>query len=108
MSEPTMSSDESHESTRSLFEKVSSRVSEVAATLDPAPSVPAHSVQTQALWRVFHDFGAGYRDERRQAGLSPSPGVRDAAEAFRRDPTLNSLVAVASVLHEHGFPARSI
>jgi hypothetical protein len=33
--------------------------------------------------------------------------VRDAAEAFRRDPTMTTLVAVASVLDEHGLMERS-
>jgi hypothetical protein len=64
-------------------------------------------MHTRALWRVFRDFRASYRRRRKEDGLTPVAGVRDAAEAFRRDPTLTTLVAVASVLHEHGFPATS-
>jgi hypothetical protein len=91
----------------SIFDQVSDRVSAAAATLGKAPSRRGTTVPTRALWRVFHEFGATYRQHRREAGTQPVPGVRDAAEAFRREPTLTTLVAVASVLDEHGFMGRS-
>ena len=91
----------------SMFEQVSDRVSAAAAKLGKAPSRRGTTVPTRALWRVFHEFGATYRQHRREAGVQPVPDVRDAAEAFRREPTLTTLVAVASVLDEHGYMERS-
>jgi len=93
----------------SMFDQVSSRVSAVAAELGEArPRRGAtRPTPTRALWRVFHEFGAAYRQHRREAGIGPYPGVRDAAQAFRREPTLTTLVAVASLLEEHGLMGRS-
>ena len=91
-----------------MFDQVSDRVSAAAAALgESKPSRGATATPTRALWRVFHEFGAAYRENRRAAGVQPVPDVRDAAEAFRRKPTLTTLVAVASVLEEHGYMERS-
>ena len=90
-----------------IFSQVSGRVSAAAAALVTQDG-DIRPVQTRALWRVFHDFAASYRRERRDAGLSPVPSERDAAVAFRRDPTLTTLVAVASVLGENGFSTRPL
>jgi hypothetical protein len=91
----------------SIFDQVSDRVSAAAAALGKAPSRTGTAVPTRALWRVFHEFGTTYRQHRRVAGAQPVPDVRDAAKAFRREPTLATLVAVASVLDEHGYMGRS-
>jgi hypothetical protein len=89
-----------------LFADVSKRVS-AAAALDADGRSAAAPEQSRALWKVFHDLGVSYRQRRKEIGLSPVPGIRDAARAFRRNPTMSTLVTVASVLHEHGFPATS-
>jgi hypothetical protein len=86
---------------------VSDRVSAAAAALGQPKDGGSATVRTRALWRVFHDFGTAYRRQRRESGARPVPGVRDAAEAFRRDPTMTTLVAVASALDEHGLMERS-
>ena len=90
-----------------MFEQVSDRVSAAAAELGRGRSTRGAAAPRRALWRVFHEFGTAYRQHRRESGVQPVPGVRDAAEAFRREPTLTTLVAVASVLEEHGFMGRS-
>jgi hypothetical protein len=90
-----------------MFDQVSDRVTAAAAALGEAKSSRTTATPTRALWRVFHEFGAAYRENRRASGVQPVPDVRDAAEAFRRKPTLTTLVAVASVLEEHGYMERS-
>jgi hypothetical protein len=94
-----------------LFADVSKRVSAAAALDADGRSADGRSAaapeQSRALWKVFHDLGVSYRQRRKEIGLSPVPGIRDAARAFRRNPTMSTLVTVASVLHEHGFPATS-
>src|SRR5688572_25620048 len=91
----------------SMYDQVSSRVSAAAAELGEMQSRRDAAMPRRALWRVFHEFGAAYRQRRRESGVAPVPSVRDAAEAFRREPTLPALVAVASVLEEHGLLGRS-
>lgn len=106
MSDGMRGSNGSPNSGPSLFARVSERVS-AAAALEADGRSAAAPAQSRALWKVFHDFGTSYRQRRKEIGLSPVPGIRDAAQAFRRNPTLTTLVAVASVLDEHGFPATS-
>ena len=91
----------------SLFDQVNNRVSAAAAALGQSNDRGNAPGATKALWRVFHDFGTAYRRQRLESGTRPIPGVRDAAKAFRRDPTMTTLVAVASVLDEHGLMERS-
>ena len=55
---------------------------------------------SQALRRVFHDFGISYRRNRSQTGGRVTPGLRDASYYFRANPSLTSLVAVAAFLDE--------
>ncbi|HET8624956.1 MAG TPA: hypothetical protein VFM14_15440 [Gemmatimonadales bacterium] len=86
---------------------MSGRVSAAAAALGQPQEGGNAAARTRALWRVFREFGTAYRRQRRESGARPIPGVRDAAEAFRRDPTMISLVAVASALDEHGLMERS-
>lgn len=52
----------------------------------------------RALRRVFTDFGDSYRNYRRRTGEPVSAEVRDAAQRFRRDLDLVSLVSVAASL----------
>jgi hypothetical protein len=91
----------------SVFDRVRDRVIAAEAALAASPVVPSRALPIRALWRVFHDFGATYREKRRSTGIEPLQDVRDAARVFRRTPTLTALVAVATVLDEHGFFSRS-
>jgi len=61
--------------------------------------------ELRALRRVFREMGRTQRSTRRQTGQAPSPVVREAARAFRRDPSLSSLVLVAASLDEVGLLA---
>jgi len=54
--------------------------------------------ESQALRRIFRDFGLSYRRYRSQTGARVPPGLRDAAHNFRAAPSLTSLVAVAAFL----------
>lgn len=107
MPDPTPRSPRADGAMSSLFDQVSDRVSAAAAALGQPKNGKHAPGPTKALWRVFHDFGTAYRRQRLESGTRPIPGVRDAAEAFRRDPTMTTLVAVASVLDEHGLMERS-
>jgi hypothetical protein len=59
--------------------------------------------EMRALRRVFREMGRTQRTARRQSGQAPSPVVREAARAFRRDPSLSALVLVAASLDEVGL-----
>jgi hypothetical protein len=59
--------------------------------------------ELRALQRVFREMGRSQRAARRQAGLAPSPVVREAAQAFRRAPSFTALVGVAASLDEVGL-----
>jgi hypothetical protein len=90
-----------------MLDQVSDRVTAAAAALGQPADGGSAATRTRALWRVFHEFGTTYRRLRRESGARPVPGVRDAAEAFRREPTLTTLVAVAAALDQHGLLERS-
>ncbi len=107
MAEPSLHPAGHGDGASSLFELVSTRVSAAESSLRNLPSKSGTTRPTRALWRVFHEFGSAYRRQRRESGVGPLEDVRDAAEAFRRAPTLTSLVAVASVLDGHGLMSRS-
>lgn len=67
----------------------------------PASGVSVEEArESQSLRRVFRDLGTSYRRYRSQAGGQVVPGLRDAAYAFRAEPSLPSLVAVAAFLDE--------
>jgi hypothetical protein len=56
------------------------------------------TLETQSLKWVFHELGVTYRRYRSQIGGPVAPGLRDAAYAFRADPTFTSLLTVAGFL----------
>ena len=107
MPDPTPRSPRSDGITVSVFDQVSDRVSAAAAALAQKADESTTAARTRALWRVFHEFGKSYRGRRRASGAPPIAGVRVAAEAFRRDPTMTTLVGVAAALDEHGMLERS-
>lgn len=61
--------------------------------------------ELKALHHVFEDMGRSQRAARQQAGMAPSPVVREAAQAFRRAPSFAALVLVAASLEEVGLLA---
>ncbi len=65
----------------------------------------AHDREALALRRVFREMGMAQRRRRHQLGRAPSAEVRLAAEAFRREPTLETLVGVAGALQTAGLLA---
>jgi hypothetical protein len=56
--------------------------------------------EARSLRRVFVDLGDSYREYRRRTGAPISAEVRDAADRFRRERDLSSLVVVAARLDE--------
>jgi hypothetical protein len=65
-----------------------------------ATRTPDQVREARSLRRVFHDLGDSYRQYRRQTGAPVSPDVRDAANRFKRELNLTSLVSVAACLDE--------
>jgi len=74
------------------------------APLDPlAASVtqtPEQLRMARSLRSVFHDLGDCYREYRRQTGAPVSGDVRAAANRFRRERNMTSLVSVAASLDQ--------
>jgi hypothetical protein len=109
------SSDISSSSARPLVERVRERVDRAAATLGEERKVERRGAavaksagsggprEMRALRRVFREMGRTQRTTRHQTGQAPSPVVRDAARAFRRDPSMTALVLVAASLDEVGL-----
>jgi hypothetical protein len=61
--------------------------------------------ESRSLRRVFSDMGDTYHQYRQRTGQPVLPALRDAAYAFKREPSLTSLVAVAAFLDELGILA---
>ncbi|MGH7629904.1 MAG: hypothetical protein ACREOF_11100 [Gemmatimonadales bacterium] len=98
---------DSGDRSRSMVDEVRDRVTAAEAALALAPTIPGRTRPARALWRVFHDLGTTSRQRRRETGAPPVPAVRDAAHAFRRAPNLPNLLAVATLLNQHGLLSRS-
>jgi predicted phosphoribosyltransferase len=56
--------------------------------------------QVRSLRRVFYDLGDSYREYRRRTGEPVSPTVRQAANRFKQELSVTSLVSVAACLDE--------
>jgi hypothetical protein len=107
----------------SLTERVRTRVAEADRSLDrrpgPArrrsksakaastvrPEAPEKDPSPRSLRRVFHELGATHREYRQRTGQRVPPDLREAAHAFKREPSLTSLVTVAGYLDELGILA---
>jgi hypothetical protein len=107
----------------SLTERVRSRVAEADRSLDRrlkaarrrSKSTKAASIArpeasekdrcTRSLRRVFHELGTTHREYRQRTGQRVPPDLREAAHAFKREPSLTSLVTVAGYLDELGILA---
>jgi hypothetical protein len=99
---------------RSLNDRVQEQVDAATSRLSPnkrrrrpreqpAQLLPGDGQELRALQQVFREMGRSQRAARRQAGLAPSPVVREAAQAFRRAPSFTALVGVAASLDEVGL-----
>jgi hypothetical protein len=100
---------------RPLTERVQERVDTVAARLTAHQRHERRRttfteaqggdspLELRALRRVFHDMGRQQRSARRQTGQAPSHIVRQAALAFRQNPSLPALILVAASLDEVGL-----
>jgi hypothetical protein len=69
-----------------------------APRADPGLPDTAEARETESLKRVFRDLGVTYRRYRSQIGGPVAPGLRDAAYAFRADPSFRTLLTVAGFL----------
>jgi hypothetical protein len=61
---------------------------------------PEQVREARSLRRVFVDMGDSYREFRRRTGAPVAPEVRDAADRFRRERSVDSLTVVAARLDE--------
>ena len=65
-----------------------------------ATRTPEQVREARSLRRVFHDLGDCYRDYRRRTGAPVSEDVRAAADRFRHELTMPTLVSVAASLDQ--------
>jgi hypothetical protein len=65
-----------------------------------ATRTPEQVREARSLRRVFHDLGDCYRDYRRRTGAPVSENVRAAADRFRHELTVPTLVGVAASLDQ--------
>ena len=122
---PPPSGSISAERPQSLSDRVRARVTEVGLTLDEraraarpktqrprksraptlltASQAPEMAREARSLRRVFTEFGDAHRQYRLRTGQHTSPALREAAYAFKRAPSLTSLVVVAAFLDEDGL-----
>ncbi len=96
----------------SLVERVRERVASATSRLDhgghggrrrSTDTSEQNDTKAPEVWAlrwVFRDMGRTQRAMRRESGQAPFRGVRTAAIAFRRAPSLNALVGVAASLEE--------
>ena len=111
---------------RTLTDRVKDRVAEASATHDereqksgsrtrrlrPArlgspSSGPRASDESQrdskSLRRVYRELKGTYQQYRRETGRQAVPALRDAVRAFKRGPSLTSLVEVAAFLDDRSL-----
>ena len=64
-------------------------------------SDPEHDAQS--LRRVYGEMRSKYQRYRKETGKSSVPALREAVHAFKKGPSLTSLVGVATFLDERGL-----
>ena len=67
---------------------------------NPSDATDPHAREVQALRTVFREFGAIHRQYLERTGEHTSSGLRAAATAFKQEPSLLSLTAVAGFLDD--------
>jgi len=87
---------------QALTQRVLARVKEATQTYDRRSYASRRAKESRALRRVFTDLGISYRAYRQRTGQPVSPVVRDAANRFRKELNLASLVSVAASLDDLG------
>lgn len=73
-----------------------------AESAEKPSSVPL-SIEHRALLVVYHTLGRTHRRHRERTGEHVPPGLKDAARAFKREPSVSSLVPVAGFLDDLGL-----
>ncbi|HLB55520.1 MAG TPA: hypothetical protein VJK71_10490 [Gemmatimonadales bacterium] len=73
-----------------------------AAPGESSPSIP-HSPEHRALLVVYHHLGRTHRRYREQTGDQVPTALKAAARAFKREPSVSSLVPVAGFLDDLGL-----
>ena len=58
---------------------------------------------TESLRRVYGEMRSKYQAYRKETGKSSVPALREAVHAFKKGPSLTSLVGVATFLDERGL-----
>lgn len=71
-----------------------------AQSADPDGPSLVEDRETESLKQVFRDLALLYRRYRTRVGGPVAPGLRDATDRFRAEPSLAALVAVAAILDE--------
>jgi transposase len=61
--------------------------------------------EAQSLHRVYHELKVTYQKHRQQTGRPAVPALREAVDAYKRGPSLTSLVGVAAFLDDRGLLA---
>lgn len=59
--------------------------------------------ESRSLRHVYRELRGTYRRHRRESGQAALPELREAVHAFKRGPSLASLVVVAAFLDERGL-----
>jgi len=90
-----------------LTERVRARVAEVGRTLEDAPSArsgaSAARREARSIGKVYVEMRTTYRSFRRRTKRPAVPELRRAVQAFKRGPSLASLVAVATILDDRSL-----
>jgi hypothetical protein len=112
---------------RTLTDRVRDRIAEAGEALDRAkprgkktsklgntrlgmstagPKADAEALrESRSINRVYRELRGTYRKHRRDSGQAALPELREAVHAFKRGPSLASLVTVAAFLDERGLLA---
>ena len=72
-----------------------------SASLAPKPGDSER--EARSLHRVYGELKTTYQQYRRQTGRSSVPELREAVQAFKKGPSLTSLVAVAVFLDDRSL-----
>ena len=70
-----------------------------------APRTPAQLGESRAHYQVFLDLSARYEEHCRRSGQTESPALCAAADRFRRERSVTTLLAFADRLDELDIPA---
>lgn len=59
--------------------------------------------ESRSLRRVYEEIKTTYQQYRRKTGRPAEPALREAVHAFKRGPSLTSLVGIAAFLDDRGI-----